>query len=246
MIDGNKILAVITARGGSKGLPGKNISDVGGKPLIAWTIEAAQGSNLIDRTVLSSDDDAIIAAAKSFGCEAPFVRPAELAADASPSADALIHALDQMAETYDYLVLLQPTSPLRVTEDIDGAIEKCHVAGASACVTGCEPAKSPYWMFHLGDGDAMTPVIESESPITRRQDLPKVFAPNGAVFVTQVPWFRDNRTFYGPGTVAYAMPQERSIDIDNALDLTIVRTLLEIPADEAGKNPPDCRLLKKL
>ena len=234
MIDDKKIFAVITARGGSKGLPRKNITEVSGRPMIAWTIDAANRSRFIDRTVLSSDDDAIIAAAKSLGCEAPFVRPDEFAADASPSSDALIHALEQIPETYDYLVLLQPTSPLRIAEDIDGAIEKCHVAGAPACVTGCEPTKSPYWMFHLGDGETMTPVIESEGPTTRRQDLPKVFAPNGAVFLAQIPWYREHLTFYGPGTVAYMMPPERSVDVDSALDLALVQTLLN-PSD--GLNP---------
>ncbi len=227
MIDGKKVLAVITARGGSKGLPGKNITDVGGKPMIAWALEAAHGSKFIDRTVLSSDDDAIIAVAKNLGCDVPFVRPAELAADTSPTVDALIHALNQIPETYDYLVLLQPTSPLRVVEDIDGAIEKCHASGAPACVTGCEPTKSPYWMFHLGDGETMTPVIESEGLKTRRQDLPKVFAPNGAVFLAQIPWYREHLTFYGPGTVAYMMPPERSVDVDSALDLALVQTLLD-------------------
>jgi N-acylneuraminate cytidylyltransferase len=226
MIDGRSVLAIITARGGSKGLPGKNIADVGGKPLIAWTIEAAHGSKFIDRTVLSSDDDAIIAVAQNFECEAPFVRPAELATDTSPSVDAVIHALDQISGAYDYLVLLQPTSPLRVAEDIDGTIEKCHTAGAPACVSGCEPAKSPYWMFHLGDDGTLRPVIESEELKSRRQDLPAVFAPNGAVFVARVPWYRQHLTFFGPDTVAYVMPPERSVDVDSALDLALVTTLL--------------------
>jgi len=227
MIDDKKILAVITARGGSKGLPRKNIADVGGRPLIAWTIDAANGSPFIDRTVLSSDDDEIIAIAKNLGCDAPFVRPGELATDTSPSADALIHALDQMPETYDYLVLLQPTSPLRLSEDIDGAIKTCHAAGAPACVSGCEPAKSPYWMFNLGNDGTLNPVIEFHELKTRRQNLPAVFSPNGAVFVARVLWFRENHTFYGPGTVAYVMPPERSVDIDTALDLTLVQTLLD-------------------
>jgi len=144
-----------------------------------------------------------------------------------------------MAETYDYLVLLQPTSPLRVTEDIDGAIEKCHTSGAPACVSGCEPAKSPYWMFHVGDDGTLSPVIDSEDLKTRRQDLPAVFAPNGAVFVAHVPWYREHLTFYGPGTVAYVMPPERSVDVDTALDLNMVRELLKPSADDGAQSPPD-------
>jgi len=231
MIEGKTILAVIAARGGSKGLAGKNIADAGGKPLIGWTIDAAHGSRYLDRTVLSSDDDEIIAVAREAGCEVPFVRPAEIAGDTSPVEVALIHALDQLAEPYDYLVLLQPTSPLRVTEDIDGAIEKCHASGAPACVSGGESVKSPYWMFHLKDDGTLSPVIESENFKTRRQDIPAAYVTNGAAFVARVPWFREHQTFYGPDTVLYVMPRERSMDVDTALDLTIVRTLLESAAD---------------
>jgi len=227
MIDGKKILAVITARGGSKNLPGKNIADAGGKPLITWTIEAAHGSKLIDRTVLSSDDEDIIAVARNAGCDVPFVRPVEMAGDASPVEEALIHALDEMDEPYDFIILLQPTSPLRVADDIDGAIRKCHSSGALACVAGCPSAKSPYLAFRLDGDDRLSPLIESESITQRRQDIPPTYVSNGAVFVAQVPWYREHRAFYGPDTVLYIMPQERSLDVDTALDLSVVRALLE-------------------
>ena len=194
--------------------------------MIAWSIKAAQRSKYIDRTVLSSDDENIIAVASDFGGDTPFIRPAELSTDTSNTVDALVHALDQMTKKYDYLVLLQPTSPLRITEDIDGAIKKCHDKGAPACVSGCEPTKSPYWMYYLDKGQKMKAVIDSEYITKQRQELPKVFAPNGAVFVAQVSWFRDNLTFYGPDTIAYIMPAERSIDVDTALDLTLVQALL--------------------
>jgi CMP-N,N'-diacetyllegionaminic acid synthase len=226
MIDGKSVFAVIPARGGSKGLFGKNIAQVGGKPMIAWSIKAAQESKYIDRTVLSSDDENIIAVTKDYGGDAPFIRPAELATDTSNTVDTLIHALDQMTKIYDYLVLLQPTSPLRITEDIDGAIKKCHYNGAPACVSGCEPAKSPYWMYHLDKSQKMRAVIESEHITKQRQDLPEVFAPNGAVFVAQVSWFRESLTFYGPDTIAYIMPVERSVDVDTVFDLTLVQALL--------------------
>jgi len=227
MIGGKKILAVITARGGSKSLPGKNIADAGGKPLIAWTIEAAHGSELIDRTVLSSDDDEIIAVARDAGCDVPFVRPDEMAGDASPVEEALIHALDELDEAYDYIVLLQPTSPMRIAEDIDGAIGKCHSSGALACVAGCQSAKSPYLAFRLDEGDRLSPLMESEFITRRRQDLPATYVSNGAVFVAQVTWFREHRAFYGSDTVLYTMPPERSMDVDTALDLSVVRALLE-------------------
>jgi len=117
MIDNNMVLGIISARGGSKGIPRKNIKLLAGKPLIAWTIEEAQKSQYLDRLILSSEDMEIISTAQSWGCEVPFIRPAELARDDTPGIDPVIHALHQLAEQYDYVMLLQPTSPLRTVED---------------------------------------------------------------------------------------------------------------------------------
>lgn len=226
MIDGKTVFAIIPARGGSKGLVGKNIEMVGGKPMLAWSIEAAKGSKYIDRTIISSDDNNIITVGEDFGGEVPFVRPEKLATDTSLTEDVLIHALDQMTEIYDYIVLLQPTSPLRVTKDIDSAIKNCHDAGAPACVSVCESNKSPYLMYHLDESQKLKLVIEQKYITNRRQDFPETFTPNGAVFVAQVPWFRKNLTFYGPDTIAFKMPAERSVDVDTILDLTLVKALL--------------------
>lgn len=117
-----KILAIIPARGGSKGVPRKNIRDLAGKPLIAWTIEEAKKSKYITRLILSSEDEEIIEAAKKYGCEVPFVRPIELAQDNTPGIEPVLHAIEK-CPGYDYVLLLQPTSPLRTVEDIDGCIE---------------------------------------------------------------------------------------------------------------------------
>ena len=227
MIEGRKVLAVITARGGSKGLPRKNVADAGGKPLIAWSIEAARGSRFIDRTVLSSEDPEIIAVAEQWGCEAPFVRPPELATDESPIEGVLTHALNQIGGDYDYVVLLQPTSPLRQAADIDGAIETCHASGAPACITVCAPAKSPYWMFTLDATGRMTRLIETSGPTHRRQDLPPVFAANGAVYVMTVSGFRAAGQIFSPDAVAYVMAPDRSLDVDSAMDLAMLGALLE-------------------
>ena len=227
MIDGKRVLAVIAARGGSKGLVRKNILDAGGKPLIAWSIEAAQDSRLIDRTILSSEDAEIIEVAKQWGCEAPFVRPAELATDEAPIEDALLHALDQIGESFDFIVLLQPTSPLRQATDIDGAIETCHASGAPACITVSVPAKSPYWMFTVDEKGRMRRLIETAGPTHRRQDLPPVFAANGAVYVMAVPGFRASGQIFNPEAVAYVMAPERSLDVDSAMDLALLGALFE-------------------
>lgn len=222
---GRRTLALIPARGGSKGLPGKNILPVGGRPLIDWTIAAARGSRLVDRVVLSSDDDAIIATARACGCDVPFRRPAELATDTTPMIDVVLHALDALPE-YQRVVLLQPTSPLRTSADIDAACEALDRSDASACVSVSPVEQSPYWMYRLTDERRMQPLIDTGSQATRRQDLPEVFALNGAVYVARADWLRQHRTFVTSETIAHVMPLERSIDIDTAADLEAFKRIL--------------------
>jgi CMP-N,N'-diacetyllegionaminic acid synthase len=126
MFEGKTILAIVPARGGSKGVPRKNIRLLAGKPLIAWTIDEAKKSRYIDRLILSSEDDEIIEVAREFGCEIPFKRPDELAQDDTPGIESVIHAINTLEEKYDFVVLLQPTSPLRTVEDIDGLYSPLH------------------------------------------------------------------------------------------------------------------------
>jgi CMP-N,N'-diacetyllegionaminic acid synthase len=217
VIGERKVLAVIPARGGSKGLPGKNVLEVGGRPLLAFSVEAAKTSGVIDHVILSSDDDDIIAVAKKCGCDVPFRRPPELATDSAATIDVVLHALDQMAG-YDVVVLLQPTSPLRTAADIDGACAQFAQRGAPACVSVTLAEQSPYWMYHItGEGD-LRPVLAAPPGVTRRQDLPPVYALNGAIYVADVAWLRSSRNFLTPETVPYVMPVERSLDVDTAAD----------------------------
>jgi CMP-N,N'-diacetyllegionaminic acid synthase len=227
VIRGKTILAVITARGGSKGLPGKNTRLIAGKPLIAWSIEEAKKSRYIDRLILSSEDPEIIAVAKRWGCEVPFVRPVELAADNTPGVDPILHALDAIPEKFDYVVLLQPTSPFRLAEDIDGCIEVCLDRHAFACVSVTEPDKSPYLMYTLNEKGFMVPVTNLGYTTSRRQDLPPAYALNGVVYVADTVWLIKQRTFLSPETIAFIMPMERSYDIDTELDLKICEVLLK-------------------
>src|SRR5690242_3805240 len=145
MFRDRSILAIVPARGGSKGVPRKNIRALAGKPLIGYSILAAKASRYIDRCILSSDDEEIISVARAAGCEVPFVRPAELASDAADGLDVVRHALKALPGKYDYVVNLQPTSPLRSTGDIDGAIELCVGTGARTCASVVEAQESPYW-----------------------------------------------------------------------------------------------------
>ena len=219
------MLGVIPARGGSKGVPGKNIRLVAGKPLIAWTIEAAQSSKSLDHVVLTSDDREIIDVAKKYNCNAPFVRDSHLAIDTTPTVDVVLDALDR-CPGYEWVVLLQPTSPLRTAQDIDQAVEQCIALNAPSCVSVCLAQESPYWMFTLNQDQNLAPLLPNVA-VTRRQDLPPVYSLNGAIYVAKSEWLRQKRTFLTPDTVAYEMPVERSLDIDTETDFFQLKYLLE-------------------
>ncbi len=217
LMPSERALALITARGGSKGLPRKNVLVAGGKPLIAWTVEAALGATSIGRVVLSSDDDEIMAAAQAAGCEVVFRRPVELATDHATSMDVVFHALKHLPG-HEHVVLLQPTSPLRTAFDIDSAFALMQRRGAPACVSVTEVDQSPYWMYRLSDGDRLDHVVVPPPGVSRRQDLPPTYTLNGALYIARVDWLIRARSFLGPETVAYCMPRSRSIDIDDAAD----------------------------
>lgn len=225
MIGARRVLAVIPARGGSKGVPRKNIRDLAGKPLLAWSIEAAKRSDHIDRVIVSSEDGEILDVAKAWGADVPFVRPELLARDETPGIDPILHALEQLPD-YEYVVLLQPTSPLRTAEDIDRCIEQMLRAEAPCCVTVTEPAKSPYWMYTLGADNRIEPLIQAEQ-VARRQDLPPAYALNGAVYVAETEWLKRSKSFLAAGVVAHIMPGERSLDIDTELDLYLAEAMLK-------------------
>lgn len=233
MYNGKTFLAVIPARGGSKGVVRKNIRPVAGKPLIAWTIEAARKSAYIDRLILSSDDVEIIAVAAAWGCEAPFVRPAELAADDTPGIDPVLHAITAINESFDYVVLLQPTSPLRLAADIDGCIEFCQSKGGPVCVSVTEPDAHPYWTFRLDGGGRLQPFVDDVARYPRRQSLPPVYVLNGAVYVADCRWLLEKRSFIAAETLAFPMPEERSLDVDSETDLKIASFLLSTREDDS-------------
>ncbi len=217
MIQGRRVLGVIPARGGSKGVPGKNIRQVGGRPLIAWTIAQAQQSRYIDRTVVSSDSPEIMSVARAWGGDVPFARPAALATDTAPGVAPAIHAAGEIPG-YDYVVLLQPTSPLRTTDDIDACIELCVSSGAPAAVAVALVAESPYWMYRMGPKERLVPLWGSSEFATRRQDLPPIYSINGAVYVALTEWLKESGTFLTEETVGYVMPGNRSADLDNEDD----------------------------
>ncbi|MCS4039524.1 cytidylyltransferase domain-containing protein [Salinibacter ruber] len=190
MIDGHSVLGVILACGGSEGLPCKNVRDLAGKPLIAWTIEAGHESEYLDRLILSSDDEEIMKIGRDYDCEVTFQRPSKLAQDDTPSMDALLHEIEQV-ESQNYVVLLQPTSPIWTADDIDATNAHCHQNDGKPCVTVTKTGKPPQWMYTLEEKNRVESVMDRDERITRRQEAPTTFIRNGAVYLAATAWLRD-------------------------------------------------------
>ena len=234
----HRVLAIITARGGSKGIPGKNIIDLGGKPLIQYTVEAARASKLLDRCILSTDCEKIANIAADIGCEVPFMRPAELAQDATPHMDCIRHAINTLAEREnyqaDYVMILQPTSPFRTAEDIDEAISVVLNTSCDAVVSVTKSSAQLTKLFHVDEiSKHMTLQVVSmpKSQYVRRQDSPRLYNENGAIFIQRVasilhPGHTRSGSLFSDEVRAYIMPVERSLDIDEPYDLEIARALM--------------------
>ncbi len=217
MINHKSVLGLIPARGGSKGVPRKNIRVAGGKPLIEWTAEEARKSKYLDRLVLSTEDLEIMEVAVHLGIDVPFRRPLQLASDDTPGIDPVLHALDELPG-YRFVVLLQPTSPLRNVEDIDGCIERCEELQADACVSIVRCKEHPYLMYSVDRNSALQPLVPAANNLHRRQDYPDFYLLNGAVYVAQTDWLKQSRSFFSNRTVGFEMPPERSLDIDTLDD----------------------------
>lgn len=212
-------LGLIPARGGSKGIPRKNVLPIAGKPLIAWTIAAALAARRIARVVVTTDNAEIAEVAVRYGADIPFLRPAELAQDETPGIDPVLHAIAALPG-YDRVVLLQPTSPLRSADDIDAAIG---MAADGPTVVGVTEAPHADWIFTMGSAGLLD--IGTAPPV-RRQDMAKRYMLNGAIYVADCNELRSSRSFLGPNTAGYVMPAERSVDIDGPLDWKLAELLL--------------------
>jgi CMP-N-acetylneuraminic acid synthetase len=221
------VLGLIPARGGSKGIPRKNIVPVGGKPLLAWTCEAALAARSLSRTILSTDDEEIAATGRACGVEVPFLRPPELARDDTPSVDVALHALEWLAShegwRAEVLVLLQPTSPLRRAEHIDAAVAELQRTGADTVVSVVEvPHNFHPWSVMKQSGEWLEDFLPPAPGLDRfrRQNLPRVYARNGpAVLVARVATILARRSFYGERVAGYEMDRGTSVDIDDRGDL---------------------------
>lgn len=219
----NNILAIIPARGGSKKLPKKNIKILFGKPLISWTITSAKQSSMIDKVVVSTDDEEIAKVSKEYGGEVPFMRPGSLAKDDTPTILPILYTLQYMKE-YETVIVLQPTSPLRTTYDINNSIQKYLNYKARGCVSITSSSKPSSWFCHLKKGER---IRFKQKIAARRQDEEHPYYLNGAIYIANIKWVLTFEKLFENGFLGYQMPIERSIDIDTEFDLLFAEYILE-------------------
>ena len=234
------ILGIIPARGGSKGIPGKNIKEFYGKPLIAWTIEAALKSGSLSRLIVSTDDNKIVEIAKRYGAEVPLVRPAELAQDTSSTLSVLVHAVKYLLEKEnyfpDFIFLLEPTFPGRQPQHIREAIDLVLQTHADSVVSlvGVPEKYNPAWQFEVGDSGWVKTVVgvDFKKIVTRRQDLSKTYIRNGAVYLFKTELlFEDEPNFYGRDVMAYIMSSKYDLDIDTLEDWFVAESKMVLASE---------------
>ncbi len=232
----SRFLTIIPARGGSKGLPGKNIRKLSGKPLICHAIEAAFSSGL--QPIITTDDNEIATVASDSGGVVPFLRPTHLATDTTPMIDVLLHAIEYLSESaaYDSVLLLQPTSSLRTSGDISEALQLYEKYG-DPVVSVCATAKPIQWVFFRDETGRLTPTVESQPNVPNRQEAMPQVELNGAIYIAPISLLREKRTFLLPNTRSYLMPRERSIDIDTELDWIFTEAILSRSSTSDIKKP---------
>ena len=220
-----KFVAVIPARGGSKGIHRKNIKLFNSKPLIYWSIQAALNSDFIDRVIVSTEDEEIAEIAKSFSAEVPFLRPKELAKDESPGIDPVIHALEMLPDVED-LILLQPTSPLRQTKHINEIFQFREKFKSDSVVSISLAKKHFDLFFHLNSNHIISP-LSNDFKAMPRQKYADLYTINGALYLSSRKSIFLNKSLFSPSTLGYIMPQKYSIDIDTELDWDIAQFLMK-------------------
>ncbi|RJG23855.1 acylneuraminate cytidylyltransferase family protein [Massilia cavernae] len=233
MIEQKRVLALVPARSGSKGLANKNIRPLNGKPLLAWPIEAARASEYVDRVIISTDDVHYAELARAAGADVPFIRPAELASDTAPSIEFILHAIDTLAaggEHYDYLLLLEPTSPLTEASDIDKALlSLVSQRDRADAIVGVSALVSTHPSFAVGvtqDGLIAPYAVASFGRMPRRQDTEPLFSLDGSLYASTVEALRRERGFCHGRTLPYVTPRHKSFEVDDLLDFICIEAIL--------------------
>lgn len=223
-------VGLIPARGGSKGIERKNIKEIFGKPLIAWTIKQALETKSLDKVIVSTDSEEIANISVDCGAEVPFIRPERISLDDSPGISNVLHLLQEIPKT-SKILYLQPTSPLRKTEDILNIIELQNKHGAESCISISKAPKHPAWMYKLENNNKLKPIF-SEEKTSRRQDLSEIFVINGALYLGNAEFYKREKKFITSETLGYIMPKERSIDIDDMDDWMLAELKLKMKFDK--------------
>lgn len=225
------MIALIPARGGSKGLPGKNIKNLCGKPLIAHTVEAALKAEGIERVIVTTDSEEIAAVAREYGAEVPFLRPAALAGDNSSAVDVYLHAVDflekESGRSIEKFMVLLPTAPLRNSINIEQALRQFYEQNAETLISMREAETPISWYYEMNiEGRVKNLGLDAENAVKNRQVNKKYYIPNGAIYILDKKLLKEKRTYYSDNTVAYLMSAEQSVDIDCELDFKIAELLL--------------------
>jgi CMP-N,N'-diacetyllegionaminic acid synthase len=231
MYNNKTFLVVILARSGSKGLPGKNIKNINGKPLMAWSIEAGLNSKYIDRLTVSTDSEKYAEIAKNFGAEVPFIRPNEISTDESSRKDAIEYSLDFFKDkgmTYDYIILLEPTSPLTTGKDIDSAIEQLFLEESAEAIVGVSLSEAyhPNFLVELNNSFLGFISKDQKSSVVRRQDLEDFYFYDGSLYISEVDKYLE-KEFYHEKTLGYITPKWKSLEIDDIDDFIMVEAMMK-------------------
>jgi CMP-N,N'-diacetyllegionaminic acid synthase len=232
MIDRKNVIAIVPARGGSKGLPGKNTREICGRPLLAWSVRAGLESRYVDEVIVSTDSEDIAQVALKAGAKVPFLRPSELAQDTSTSFDVIVHALDhykKLETQFSYIALLEPTSPMRTAEDVDQALEKLVAHKSATSIVGvCKTeSQNPAFLVKISETGLISGYQQTDMPVLRRQDIPDVYFFEGSLYISEVPFLLERKSFYHQRTLACEFPKWKSFEIDDVDDFTIVEALMK-------------------
>lgn len=233
MFRGKSFLAVITARGGSKGLPGKNIKDLCGKPLIAWSIEAGLKSKYIDEVVVSTDSHVIADISKKYKANVPFLRPKNLSTDTASSFDAVRHAINfyksELKKEFDYIVLLEPTSPLRTAQDIDASIESLLSSSTAKSIVGIGKTEdqNPEFLVSKNKNGFISGYKNKNMKVLRRQDISDVYFFEGSIYVSDVETYLERKTFYHQDTLGFEFPKFKSLEMDDMDDYIMIEAIMK-------------------
>ena len=237
MINAKSIIAIIPARGGSKGLPRKNIKNFNGKPLIAWTIKQALASKYIDDVIVSTDDSEIADISKKFGASVPFLRPNKLAKDNSKTSDVIIHVIESMlgfGKKYEYIILLEPTSPLRKIDDIDNAIELMYKNKdcQSVISVGEVHTEHPMIVKKISRTGHVKPYMQNKKQIHQRQQADKAFFPYGVVYISKTDSFKNYLSFYLNNSIPYFIERWQNYEIDDITDFQIIEYIFKLKLEK--------------